>query len=71
MARIMDANDDGIVDIDDAERAGLRLLSGQAVYRLWRQPRLLPKDLDGDGDATEEGAGPPPADPGTLTDPPR
>ncbi len=68
---LTDANDDGIVDIDDAERAGLRLLSGQAVYWLWRLPRQLSKDLDGDGDAMEEGDGPPPADPGTLTDPPR
>ncbi len=69
--RLTDANGDGVVDAEDAEYAGLRLLSGQAVLRLKVPLVRVAKDLDGDGDAMEEGDGPPPADPGTLTDPPR
>ena len=66
-----DANGDGVVDIKDAEQAGWRLLSGQAILKITQLGMVLPQiyfDLDGDGEA---GSLVLPPDPGSIEDPPR
>ncbi len=69
---LADLNDDGVVDIVDAIKAGLRPLSRQVIFRLAPPPdQRLYKDLNDDKRAKRR---PPvvlpPADPGSIEEPP-
>ncbi len=69
---LADLNDDGVVDIADAERAGLQLLSKQVIFRLAKPPdQQFYKDLDGNELAIRDCELPPlPPDPGSIEEPP-